>query len=935
MFKKIFHHLWLASLLICAAAALLLCSDLDKRILITDHLAKTADPTANPVLGKHYTIALSYFVPATVFEMSIQGFKDGLATAGYVEGKNLTLFAQHCNADMGMLTQVTQSLANKNPDLFVAFSTPCLGNALTLVKNCPIVFGIVSSPLAVKAGKTFKDHLSNVTGAVFMNPTEDTFRWARDLFPNAVRIGTLYNPSEANSTDEIEKLKQIFTQYGFELVAVPVMNSNEIQQSAQSVVQKNIDLFFAMADNTVVNGLPSILKICGDRDIPVIGDDGSLMGTGALLSCGPGPYAEGRHAAELAVRMLQGENPADIPFEPSRNFSLQVDFKAAKKLNVTIPDTLKQQLDTAYHLSALRGRPAKIAIVNLVENLPLNASIKGIGLGLQDCGLRPGKDYGIKNYCAQGDLSLLSQLFDAAAQDDPDVIVSITSPACIAGINRIKEIPFVFCVSSDPVKLGAFKHSRPSNVTGVHDNPALGRLLDMALNYNSELKAVGIVYDAAQPQSLIAVEKLQKAGDARNIKILKATVSTVSDLPQATQSVIQRGAETLIVSTDNLAFTGFSAIHKVAANHRVPIFVTDMELMQEGATGGIGDDYTDWGKQAAVQVMKILAGLSPASIPIESTKNTTIAQPQSKATAVTDRKPLELRLVMYNETQFAEECARGLLDGLTRGGLVKDKNYSLRIMNAQGDMSTLSSIMTSVKSDQVDLLMVISTPCLQAALRQAGSETRIVFTGVGDGIKAGAGKSETDHLPNVTGITTRSPFAGMARLIKETLPNARAVGTLYTPAEINSELYRQWFKEALAKYNIDLISVPVTSSADTTQSSIALCRENIQAVAQIVDNTTRPGFAQIARKATDNNLPVYVFDSSQMSDGATLCIARDYYDAGLEGAEKALRVLCGTSPADIPFSNTQSETLQVNMTLAKKFGLTLSGEIISKAKKVQ
>ena len=936
MIKDLFRHLWLAVTLILAASAALLLSDLGKRSPSARIALRPATPSTSksgPIAGKQYRIALSYFVPAKVFEVSIQGFKDGLAAAGYVEGKNLTLTSQHCNADMGMLSQVTQSLANRNPDLFVAFSTPCLGNALTLVKDTPIIFGIVSSPLAVKAGTTFENHLPNVTGAVFMNPTEETFRWARTLFPNAVRIGTLYNPSEANSVDEVEKLKQIFNPYGFELVAVPVMNSHEIQQSAQSVVQKNIDLFFAMADNTVVNGLPSILKICGNHNIPVIGDDGSLMGTGTLFSCGPGPYSEGRHTAELAVRVLQGENPADIPFEPSRNFSLQVDFEAAKKLNVTIPDPLKQQLDIAYHLSALRGHPAKISIVNLVENAPLNAAIKGVGFGLKERGLRPGKDYTIKNYCAQGDLSLLSQIFDTAAQDDPDVIVSMTSPACIAGINRIKEIPLVFCVSSDPEKMGAFKHGRPDNVTGVHDNPALGRLLDMVIEFDPDLESVGMIYDAAQVQSQMTVDRLQIIATERELTLVKATASTVSDLSMATRSVIQRGADALILSTDNLAISGFSVIHKVASNEMIPIFVTDMPLMDEGATGGIGDDYIDWGKQSAAQVVQILTGISPAAIPIGCTPNARIERPI--ATPNKKQSPLTLRLVMYNETQFAEDCARGLLDGLTRGGLVKNENYTLRIMNAQGDMSTLSSIMTGVKADQVDLLMVITTPCLQAALRQAGNETRIVFTGVGDGVKAGAGKSETDHLPNVTGITTRSPFDGMAQLIKETLPNARAVGTLYTPAEINSELYRKWFEEALAKYDIDLISVPVTCSADTTQSSIALCRENIQAVAQIVDNTTRPGFAQIVRKATDNTLPVYVFESSQMADGATLCIARDYYDAGLEGAEKALRVLRGTSPADIPFSNTQSETLQVNMTLAKKFGLTLSGEMISNAKKVQ
>jgi len=292
---------------------------------------------------------------------------------------------------------------------------------------------------------------------------------------------------------------------------------------------------------------------------------------------------------------------------------------------------------------------------------------------------------------------------------------------------------------------------------------------------------------------------------------------------------------------------------------------------------------------------------------------------------------LELRLVMYSDTSFAEDCRNGLLDGLKKGGLTAGRDFNVVEYNAQGDMSTLSSIMTAVKSERPDLLMVISTPSLQAALRLSGKETKIVFTGVGDGVRAGAGKSETDHLSNVTGITTRSPFKEMAKMIHETLPGVKSVGTLFTPAEINSVLYRDWFIEALKDYGIELVVTPVTNSSEISQASEILCRQGIQAVAQIVDNTTRPGFGQLARRARNNGLPVYVFDSAQMKDGGVLCLARDYYDAGLEGAAKVIRVLNGENPGTIPFSNTKSEKLLLNADLAKEYKLIITPALKEKA----
>ena len=352
--------------------------------------------------------------------------------------------------------------------------------------------------------------------------------------------------------------------------------------------------------------------------------------------------------------------------------------------------------------------------------------------------------------------------------------------------------------------------------------------------------------------------------------------------------------------------------------------------IKKGATGGIGDSYLESGQQSGRLAVQVIAGVPPSDLPVMPTQIYHRIEPAEK-NRDPRTEPLKLRIVLYSETEFAERCRDGLIDGINKAGYAEGKDYILRLYNAQGDMSTLSSIMTAIKADRVDLLMVISTPTLQAALRLAGEETKVVFTAVGDGVRAGAGKNETDHLPNVTGISTRSPFDGMARLIKETVPDVTRVGTLFTPAEINSILYKDWFKEALTKEGIELVAVPVTSSTDVAQSAIELCGTDIGLVAQIVDNLTRPGFALIARKAAEQNLPVYVFDSDQMKDGGILCLARDYYNAGLEAAEKAVRILRGENPENIQFNNTQSEKLILNLELAEKYNLIVSDELRKKA----
>jgi ABC-type uncharacterized transport system substrate-binding protein len=789
-----------------------------------------AKPSLVPEPGRTYRLGLSYFVPAPVFDVAIDGFKSRLAELGFVEGHNVEIIERHTNGDMSFLPQATATLVQQHPDILVALSTPCLSSAIAHSEGINIAFAIVSAPVEAGAGKSFDDHLPNVTGIIYLLPTPEVFELAKGLFPRAKRIGVLYNPSEANSAREIELLKDILDQKGLELVKGTVNNVSEIPENIRGLLARDVDIFFAMAVNVVSNGMPAIMKSCKERGTPVIADDISLMGSGAVMSWSPGPYSDGRDLAELTARILLGESPADMPIGPGKKKRLALDLLAMREAGVTPPIDLLKQANAFFNLRSGDQAPADVALVNLEETPASLEAISGVETALSDMKLRQQTDFITTQYCAKGDVSQLSPILDRIEKDPPDVLVTVSTPVLSAAVKRDFDFPLVFTMCSDPEESGLFKAGRPDNICGIYGDLPVGPLHEMVKEHDP----------------------------------------------------------------------------------------------------GLGDNYFEWGRASGKLVARVLAGVSPAQLPITPIQIHRQMEQREK-TVLKPAEPFQLCIVLYSETEFAERCRDGLIDGINLAGYKEGAGYELKVYNAQGDMSTLSSIMSTVKADQVDLLMVVSTPTLQAALRQAGEETRIVFTGVGDGVKAGAGKSETDHLPNVTGISTRSPFDGMARIIKQTLPDTRRVGTIFTPGEINSVLYKDWFKDALQKEGIELVAVPVTSSADVAQSAIELCSKDIQVVAQVVDNLTRPGFPLIANRAKENNLPVFVFDSTQMKDGGIICLARDYYDAGLEAAQKAVRILRGENPKDIPFNNTQSEKLILNLELAKRYKLQISDELMKKA----
>lgn len=596
----------------------------------TDKPAVAAGPVG-PEPGRIYSAGVLSFGPNPIFEMAAVGIREALEQAGFVAGGNLVLHEMHANNDISMLPQVVQRMVQRRPDLLIPLSTPCLAAVLAGTGDLPVVFGVVTSPIEAGAGDSFERHLPQVTGAVWTAPAPESVEWIRRLFPKATRLGVLYNPAHANSLAEVEAIRELCRPHGLTLIERSLNTSGEVKEAMTSLLQADPDIVFGMGDNTVVTSFAAVADACLKAGVPLVADDASLMGSGALFSVGAGPRLEGRHAGQLAARVLLGENPADIPFMPSVELETAVDLEAARKLNLALPVDFLKAADLFFHLHARRERPARVALVNLVQTRVLEQGEEGVRQGLVDSGLKEGVDFTLRPYNAQGEIAQLPALLDAALQQDPDLLVTVTTPAMIAALNRVKDVPVVFTVSSDPVALGIVKADAiPAHVTGVHDDPPVDRLLEMAMQYIPGLASVSIVYDPAQPNAVLSVEKLRRVCREQGIRLHEATAFSVTDLPAAVQSVVQRKAGALVLSADNLVLAGFPAILGAARAAGLPIFTTDPDLVEQGATGAIGDDYHAWGVQAGRLAAKVLAGVPPGVLPMETTRNQKVLAPKAR-----------------------------------------------------------------------------------------------------------------------------------------------------------------------------------------------------------------------------------------------------------------------------------------------------------------
>jgi ABC-type uncharacterized transport system substrate-binding protein len=301
--------------------------------------------------------------------------------------------------------------------------------------------------------------------------------------------------------------------------------------------------------------------------------------------------------------------------------------------------------------------------------------------------------------------------------------------------------------------------------------------------------------------------------------------------------------------------------------------------------------------------------------------------PQDKPTV--PKKKQKLCFIHYVDSPNSENVEAGVRSELKKQGMTEGKDFSMKVFNAQGDMSTLNSIAETVSGDKWDLIFSSSTQTIQLLSKKI-TNTPIVFSNVGDPVRAGLGESFEKHLPTITGISTMSDFNGLVKMVVESMPGIKKIGTIFTPGEINSVVYMEELKKAAEKKGLELIAVPANSPTEVADASLSIVNRGIEAFTQISDNLTASSGSSIIKASYDAGIPYFGFITEQVASGAVAALAKDYFYAGVDAAKMAKQIFDGKSPADIPFQYVSKTSVTINQEAMIKYGIKIPKKYFKK-----
>ena len=284
-----------------------------------------------------YTVGICQLVQHDALDAATKGFKDVLKEK---LGDDVEFDEQNAANDSATCATIANQFVSNKVDLIMANATPALQAAASATADIPVVAtSITDYATALEISDWTGKTGTNITGSSDLAPLKEQAEMIKELFPEAKKVGILYNSGEANSKYQATEVTKALKELGIEAKEYTSADSNDLAQVTTTACAE-VDVLYIPTDNTMASNTGIVNNIAEPAKIPVVaGEVGLCKGCGvATLSIDY--YSIGQKAGEMAYEILvNGAKPGEMEIEYADTLTKQYMASRCKTLGITVPDT--------------------------------------------------------------------------------------------------------------------------------------------------------------------------------------------------------------------------------------------------------------------------------------------------------------------------------------------------------------------------------------------------------------------------------------------------------------------------------------------------------------------------------------------------------------------------------------------------------------------
>ena len=296
-------------------------------------LTARAQQPAMPVIGILRSSSAATSMPL------VAAFREGLASAGFVEGKDVAIELRFADDDFGRLPALATDLVRRGVAVIVGnnFAVPAIRAATTTI---PVVFVGGDDPVRTGFVKSLNKPGANVTGVTSLGYalTAKRLQLLHELAPKSAAIAVLLDPNAAEFAPEEREATDAARALGRDTLVVKAGTAPDLEAAFATIARARPGALLVGSGAFLGSSQrQQLVAFAARQALITIYQLRETVAAGGLMSYGTSQPDAWRQAGVYAARILKGEKPADLPVMQPTKFELVINLKTAKTLGLAIP----------------------------------------------------------------------------------------------------------------------------------------------------------------------------------------------------------------------------------------------------------------------------------------------------------------------------------------------------------------------------------------------------------------------------------------------------------------------------------------------------------------------------------------------------------------------------------------------------------------------
>ena len=311
--------------------------------------AKAQTGAKSPVLG-----VLSSLPIVAPEQWARSPFWRPLRKLGWIEGQTLNVERASGEGDVQRLMSLAQELVRKQVDAIFAPGNESALAAARATTTIPIIFWGVNYPVDMGLVESLARPGGNVTGiALFVGPSESakTLEYLREMVPRARRLSYIYEAAQVRKVDGTEwslargYIETAAKARGFELHEHPISRSEDLEVAFNHIGSVGAQALYVGYSQLTLSERKRIVAFANRSRLPSVFNAEPHVADGGILSYGPNIPDLFERSASYVDKVLRGTRPNNLPVELPTKYDLWINIKAAKAIDIEIPESIRLRAD--------------------------------------------------------------------------------------------------------------------------------------------------------------------------------------------------------------------------------------------------------------------------------------------------------------------------------------------------------------------------------------------------------------------------------------------------------------------------------------------------------------------------------------------------------------------------------------------------------------